>query len=348
MNIFRPVVFASVLAFMQLGASHVSAASYGIAVVVNGKAITTSEVREAIQAQEQLIRMQIKDQRMAEAKLAELRSSALYALIERQLVLSEFEKLGGSIKAQYVEDDVNNIIRQSFNGDREKFLYELAKTGMTIKKFREQREKMMVVSVLRARQVKDLPPPTPAQVESYYRKNGEKFRDKDYIKFSTITIPKYPVGDVNASPESQKKLAEEIRTKISGGADFAQMAKTYSQDSRADAGGDWGLQERATLSTQIADVAFALKPGGVSKVTEVDANYMIIYCEAKQPGNQEPLEKVRPQIEKVISAEMAREAVNRWLSGLAKKAVIQPENVRENFYKWLEKQDAPVEENGAQ
>lgn len=343
MNIIRPVVFASILMLVQLSVGSLSGASYGIAVVVNGKPITTSEVREAIQAQEQLIRMQIKDPRMAEAKLAELRSSALYALIERQLVLSEFEKLGGTIKAQYVEDDVNNIIRESFEGNREKFLYELAKTGMTIKKFREQREKMMVVSVLRARQVKDLPPPTPAQVENFYRKNAEKFRDKDYIKFSTITIPKYPVGDVNASAESQKKLAEEIRTKISGGADFASMAKTYSQDSRAEAGGDWGLQERATLSRAIADVAFGLKTGAISKVVEVDANYMIIFCEAKQPGNQEPLEKVRPQIEKVISAEMGRDAVNRWLSGLAAKAIVQPENVRVNFLKWLEKQEAPAE-----
>lgn len=338
MNIIRPVVFASFTLLAHFGAACSFGASYGLAVVVNGKVITTSEVREAVQAQEQLIRMTIKDERAAQAKLAELRESALFALIERQLVLSEFEKLGGTIKPQYVEDDINNIIRESFEGDREKFLYELAKTGMTIKKFREQREKMMVVSVLRARQVKDLPPPTPAQVEAFYRKNADKFRDKDYIKFSTITIPKYPVGDANATPESQKKLAEELRTKITNGADFAQTAKSYSQDSRAETGGDWGLQERATLSREIADVAFSLKTGGISKVTEVGPNYMIIYCEAKQPGNQESLEKVRPQIEKVISAEMGRDAVNRWLSGLAAKAIIQPEKVRGDFLQWLGKQ----------
>ena len=65
---------------------------------------------------------------------------------------------------------------------------------------------------------------------------------------------------------------------------------------------------------------------------------------AKEPGNQEPLDKVRPIIEKQISSEMGRDAVNRWLSGLAAKAVIQPESVRVNFLKWLEKQDAPAEQ----
>lgn len=339
MNSRLAVVLAT---FAALAGSNLRAESYGILATVNGKPIISSEVREAVQAQEQLIRMQIKDPNLAAARVAELKSSALYALIERQLVLSEFEKLGGTIKPQYVDDDINNIIRESFEGNREKFLYELAKSNMTIKKFRDQREKMMVVSVLRARQVKDLPPPTPAQVEAFYRKNAEKFQDKGYIKFSTITIPKYPVGDVNASPESQKKLAEEIRTKIANGADFAQMAKTYSQDSRAEQGGDWGLQDRDSLSEAIASVAFALKPGTVSKVVDVDVSYMIIYCESKQAGNQQPLDKVRPQIEKFISAEMGREAVNRWLSSLAAKAVIQPESVRQNFLRWLEKQEAPT------
>jgi peptidyl-prolyl cis-trans isomerase SurA len=344
MKISHVAAFSSALLLIGSGL-RAETQSYSIHARVNGKPIISSEVREAIQAQEQLIRMQIKDPRIAEARITELRASALYALIERQLVLSEFDKLGGTIKAQYVDDAINNIIRETFEGNREKFLYELARSGMTLKKFREQQEKMMIVSVLRRRQVDNLPPPTPNQVESFYRKNAEKFRDKDYIKFSTITIPKYPVGDVNASPESQKKLAQEIRTKISGGGDFAQMAKSYSQDSRAEQGGDWGLQERATLSKEIADVAFALKTGSVSNVVDVDANYMIIFCEAKQPGNQEPLEKVRPQIEKIISAEMGRDAVNRWLSGLAAKAIIQPENVRNTFMKWLEKQDAVREQD---
>jgi parvulin-like peptidyl-prolyl isomerase len=314
-------------------------ATYGIAVVVNGEVITKSEVRDAVAAQEQLIRMTIKDPNEQQAKLGELRESALYSLIERQLILSEFTKLGGSIRSEYVEDDVNSIIRENFEGNREKFLYELAKNGMTMKKFREQRQKMMIVSVLRSRQVKDLPPPTPAQVDAFYQKNADKFRDKDFIKFSTITIPKYPVGDSTATSESQKKLALEIRSKVSSGADFATMAKTYSQDSRAELGGDWGLQERKTLSPELADVAFALKAGSVSKVTELGSNYMIIYCEAKQPGNLEPLEKVRPMIERAIQSEMGKEAVTRWINSLAKKAIIQPDDVKTGFLEWIQKQN---------
>src|SRR5687767_8380882 len=135
MNLRRPLVLATAT-FLMGGLVLAETKTFSIPVRVNGQPIISSEVREAVQAQEQLIRAQIRDPKVAEAKLAELRDSALYALIERQLVLSEFQKLGGTIKPEYVEDDINNIIRESFDGDRDKFVYELQKTGMSMKKFR--------------------------------------------------------------------------------------------------------------------------------------------------------------------------------------------------------------------
>jgi len=335
--LFRQFLASSLLllSFFTAGCIFSQSTSYKVEVVINGKPILSSEVREAVNSQEQLLRMTERDPRELERKLGELRASSLYALIERQLVLSEFEKLGGTIKAQYIDDDVNSVIRENFDGDRQRFLQELAKSGMSLRKFRQQRQEMMIISVLRARQIRSLPPPTPAQVEKYYRENSHMFRDKDYIKFSTITIPKYPIGNSSATPEDQLKLAEDIRSKAVGGSDFATLARTYSQDSRASEGGDWGLQERSSLNKALADVAFVLKPGSVSKVIEIDANYMIIYCEAKQPGNLEPLEKIRPQIERVIKSEMGRDALNRWISSLANRASIQPESVRTGFLEWI-------------
>ncbi len=327
------------LSLMHLGSPlSIGETVNGIAAVVNGKVITRSEVREAVEAQEQMIRMTIRDTAEAQSRLAELHDKSLDALIERELVLSEFEKMGGAIKAEYVEDEINNIVRQNFGGDRDKFIVELTKSGMTLKRFRDLQEKMIIVQVMKQRQIKELTPPTPAEVDAFYSKNAEKFRDKDYIKMSTITIPKYPAGDSAASPESQKKIIEELRTKITGGAEFAQMARTYSQDSRASSGGLWTGEagsadfiERSTMDKSIAEVAFALKTGGISKVLDIGPSYMLILCEAKRPGTSTPLDKVRPDIEKFIKSERGRGALNGWLASLARKSTIQPDNVRDTF-----------------
>lgn len=332
----KAILCASLMLVSWVSSSPIFAQnSNGIAAVVNGKVVTRSEVRDAVQSQEQMIRMTVRDPREQDKMLSELRESALYALIERELILSEFEKLGGSIRPEYVDDDVNGIVRDSFNGDREKFLQELGKSGMTLKKFREQREKMMIVSVLRSRQTRDLPPPTPVEVESYYKKNSSQFRDTSFVRFSTITLPKYPFGENAATPQSQERLINEIRAKVEKGADFKALAKTHSQDSRADQGGDWGFQDRKALNASLAEIVFSLKQGSVSRVIEIGGNYMLIYCEAIKLGALEPLANVRGTIEKSVQAERNREAVSRWLSGLAKNAVVQPGSVKSNFLQWV-------------
>ena len=295
----------------------------GIAAVVNGKVITKSEVRDAVQAQEQMLRLKYReDIEGYQKEVATLQATALDSLIDRELILAEFQKLGGVIKPQYIDDDINGIIRESFKGDRDAFVTELAKTGMTMKKFRELREKMIMVQVMRGRHGGNQPPPTPREVDEYYHKNLEKYRDKDMIKISTITIPKF-TGDASATPESQKKLAQEIRSKIIAGADFATLAKTYSQDSRAEDGGEWEWMERKNMKKSLADAAFEVKNGGVSPVIEEDAAFIVIYCDAKKLGDAIPLDKVRPDIEKIINQEKSRKGLEEWLEGLRKKAVIK-------------------------
>jgi hypothetical protein len=68
MNIPRLLVAASALVLG--GSICAETKSFSIPVRVNGQPIISSEVREAVQAQEQLIRAQIKDPKVAEQKLA--------------------------------------------------------------------------------------------------------------------------------------------------------------------------------------------------------------------------------------------------------------------------------------
>jgi len=340
MNKSFTVPFATLMLAFTLPAGFVQAqSSNGVAAVVNGKVITRSEVRDVVKEQRTMIMMSVKDAGEQTRMLGELESQALYALIERELILSEFNKMGGQMKPAYVDDAINNLVRERFDGDREKFLVELAKSGMTIKKFREIQEKQMIVGYMRQRHMKDLGPPTPTQVDSYYKKHDDQFRDKDFIKMSTITVPKYPVGDASASPEAQKKLIDEIRGKITGGANFSQLAKTYSQDSRAEAGGDWDWVERSVLDKSIAEAAFSLKVGGVSKVLDVGPSYMIIYCEAKKPGTLKKLDDVRSDIEKRIQSETGRAALGGWMRNLSNKSMIQPDSVQKGFLEYVTKPD---------
>lgn len=293
--------------------------SNGIAAVVNGQVITKSEVRDAVNAQEQMLRFQLQsDPAALQRELANLRATALDSLIDRELVLAEFKRLGATIKSQWVDDDVNSIIRESFKGDRDAFVKELAQNGMTLKKFREMREKMMIVSAMRGKQASNDVPATPKEIEEYYQKNIDKWRSGGMIKISRIVIPKYS-GEAGTSPEGQRKIAEELRRKILSGSDFAATAKAYSPDSLYE--DDWVARDQ--MKPTIASAAFALKQGGISPVIDEEGYYIIIACEAVKHGEAKPLSEVRSSIQREIQADRSKGTLDKWMNDLRKRAVIK-------------------------
>ena len=298
--------------------------SNGPAAAVQGKVITKSEVRDTVRAQEQILMAMYgaTDPERMKKEIAETRANALDALIDRELILIEFAKVGGVIKPQYVDDQINNIVREAFKGDRDALVTELAKGGMSLKKFHEMQEKNIVASVMKAKKAGDMPPATPKEVEEYYGKNVDKWRVGDQVKISTISVPKF-TGEAGSSPEKQRKLAEEIRAKVVGGADFAATARTYSQDSRAEFGGAWDWMPRTELDPMIANTAMGLKTGGISQVLDKETNYIIVACDAKKLGAAPPMDKVRGDIQKMIEQEKSKKAVDEWMEQLRKKAVIR-------------------------
>jgi hypothetical protein len=78
---------------------------------------------------------------------------------DRALILAEFAKLGGSIKEAYVDDDIDNVIRQNFGNDRAAFERDLAQKGQSLDQFRNLRREMMIISVLKARATKGITDP---------------------------------------------------------------------------------------------------------------------------------------------------------------------------------------------
>jgi peptidyl-prolyl cis-trans isomerase SurA len=118
-------------------------------------------------------------------------------------------------------------------------------------------------------------------------------------------------------------MADEIREKVKGGADFATMAKTYSMDGTAESGGDWGFVDRKTLNQQLTDVAFNLSPGQISQVVQIGDSFYILYCESKKTSSFVPLTEVRDGIEKKLEQAQRQKATRKWIDSLREKAYIK-------------------------
>ena len=144
---------------------------------------------------------------------------------------------------------------------------------------------------------------SPQDVRRYYDQNGEQFSTPEQIKASHVLIKTEGKDEAEA-----RKTAEEVLAKAKGGADFAALAKQYSEDeSNKATGGDLGFFGRGAMVKEFEDVAFALEPGQISDVVKTQFGYHVIKLVEKKAGETRAFEQVRAQIEDQLKWERAQQ-----------------------------------------
>ena len=295
----------------------------GLAAVVNGKVITRSDVENELIAQRHsLVREYQDNPALLQQKISQLRKEALEALIDRELILDDFEELGGAIKPEFVENQVNEIILNRYDNNREAFIKDLSRAGLSLKAFRKLQEKKLIAQFMRGKHSNKIDPPTYQEIEAYYSNNMADFREDDLIKLRTLTIAKF-TGNAKVSVEDQKKLAEDLYEQLTAGANFASLAKTHSTDGAAASGGDRGWLNPSDISKEIAAAASKVKSGDISEIIETPRAFTILWIEARKKGRQSPLSEVRETIESRVKAAKGIELEQKWLGRLRRNAVIK-------------------------
>jgi peptidyl-prolyl cis-trans isomerase SurA len=291
----------------------------GIAAIVNGDIITYSQVRGLSTPRERLLRTQYHGEEL-DKQIQAARSAALGDLIDRQLIVQSFHKEKFELPEHFVDERVNDIIRDDFGGDRNTFIKTLQAQNYSLTEFKKLEMEKIIVAAMRSKNVKPVTTISPTKVMEYYKQHKAEFTAKEQVKVRLIMIP---TRAAEGNTAAQKAIAEEILGKLADGAPFDRMAQMYSEDATRDAGGDWGWIERKTLAPPLEKVAFNLPPGRVSHVIELAPNFYILKVEEKRGGDTPSFAKLRPEIEKKLMQEESQRQQETWLAGLRQKAYIQ-------------------------
>jgi len=291
----------------------------GIAAIVNGDIITYSQVRGLSAPRQRLLRTQYHGEEL-DKQIQAARSAALQDLIDRQLIVQSFHKEKFELPEHFVEERINDIIREDFGGDRNTFIKTLQAQNYSLTEFKKMEMDKIIVSAMRSKNVKPVTTVSPTKVIEYYKQHRAEFTAKEQVKLRLIMIP---TRAAEGNTTAQKAIAEEILGKLADGAPFDRMAQMYSEDASRDSGGDWGWVERKTLAPPLEKVAFNLPPGRVSHVIELAPNFYIMKVEEKRGGDTPSFAKLRPEIEKKLMQEESQRQQEIWLAGLRQKAYIQ-------------------------
>jgi peptidyl-prolyl cis-trans isomerase D len=155
---------------------------------------------------------------------------------------------------------------------------------------------------------------TPTEVQSYYNGNITQYQTPEQVRASHILL-----NTVGKDEAEVRKQAEGILQQVKAGADFAELAKKFSEDEGSKAnGGDLDYFSRGRMVPEFEAAAFALEPGQVSDLVKSQYGFHIIKVVDKKAAVTRPLDEVRPQIEEQLKRQRADEQIGARATELAK------------------------------
>ncbi|BCS51723.1 hypothetical protein GSbR_15100 [Geobacter sp. SVR] len=294
-----------------------------IVAVVNDEIITRNEVmREAQPA----IREAEKKSALDDAGRSTIRHNALNALIEKKLVEQKIKELNIKVTDEDIRLSIDDVKKQ--NGlTQEALVTALAGQGLSFEQYRsqlqEQIEKLKLVSM----EVRSKIHVSETEMREYYEANHAKYSEEETFRARHIffrTSEKLPAEDIKSTMATALMVLAEAKS----GKDFAELAKTYSQDPAAKKdGGDLGRFKKGDMQPELEQAIMALKPGGVSELVHTSAGLHIIKLEERDNGKLKPFESVRADIEETLYRNKSEERFSQWAKDLRAKASVEIKNL---------------------
>jgi parvulin-like peptidyl-prolyl isomerase len=190
-----------------------------------------------------------------------------------------------------------------------------------------------------------------ADLQKYYAEH-----QAEYVRPRKVRVHAVVLNAPASGPERAKKLAlakkalQKVRTEEKKNPlVFAQVVAEYSEDpvSKATAG-DLQFRSQEELekgySKQLADAAFALKPGETSNVVETPTALYLLRFTGEQPEVNRSFDQVKIQIANKLSRERKTKEFDEWMKGLKDQAKI---SVDEKALEAVEIAAAPMPPAGA-
>jgi peptidyl-prolyl cis-trans isomerase D len=153
------------------------------------------------------------------------------------------------------------------------------------------------------------------EVERYYNDNIELFSTPEQVRASHILLKTEGKDEA-----AVKAAAEKVLQEAKGGADFAALAKKYSEDeSNAKLGGDLDYFARGRMVPEFDEAAFGAQPGLLPELVKTSYGFHILKVVDKKAGSVRTFDEVKAQIREQIVGERAQRLADARAEEVAKE-----------------------------
>ena len=274
-------------------------------------------------------------------KLDQLREGIVSELIDRALIAQEAERRGLAIAPDKLAAAEQRAIQQ-FGGDQKYDEY-LKVFRLSRTEYRDVVKWELYGELMRNELSTDLSV-SEKEISDYYEahKTEPNFQQPERVTASHILIAAR-TNLIEQQLKQEKNLsgqalqaavreemalrrgrAADLRRKAASGADFAKLAREFSEDpGTREAGGNLGAFTRDAHSKAFDDAAFKLKPGAVSDVVQTEYGFHVIKVFGHEAARVRTVNEMTPDIRARLLSKRQAEKLTAWLKNARAKSAVR-------------------------
>ena len=287
-----------------------------IVVRVNDQIISRSDVERAAQ----LLEQEAAQTNVPKTELAQRQKDMLRDMIDQQLLLSRAKELGLNADAEVIRrlDDIRKQNKMESLDDLEKAA---RAQGVSFEDFKaQQRNQILQQQVVRDEVGRKLQM-TQAEEQKFYDEHKDEFQQPEQVRLSEILVP-LPETATPAEIARAEAKANDVKSQVMKGSDFAELAKKYSGGPSAAQGGDLGEFKRGALAKILEDQTFSLQPGESTQPVRTRQGYVILKVTGHDQAGPAPLKNVEPQIQEAMYMQQMQPKLREYLSKLRTESYV--------------------------
>ena len=170
---------------------------------------------------------------------------------------------------------------------------------------------------------------TNEEIQKYYDEHKADFSQAERVRLSEILVandPKAPKDSTaDATPEqvaAAQAKANDIYSRLKGGAHFEEIARSESNGTTAAEGGDLGYFKRHELAKELEGKTFALESGQYTQPIRTRQGFIILRVSDHIEAGTSSMDRVREQIQDLIYTQRVQPALRQYLTKLREEAYI--------------------------
>jgi len=282
---------------------------------VNGSVITKVDFDREMERIERQVSGGGKN--LDDSQRMKIKADVLENLIDAELLYQESQKAGIEVEDAAVDEHLEKI-KKRFPSETE-FSNALLEMNLSETDIRSDFRRGKAIEQLIDGHVTQKINVTDEDAKEYYDNNLDLFKQPEQVRASHILIKADSDATESENEQSSKEI-EAIQQKLQEGADFAALAREFSQGPSGANGGDLGYFSRGQMIKPFEEAAFSLKPGEVSDIVKTRFGYHLIKVVDRKAESTTPYDDVVDKLKEYLKQKRIQEEVLLYIDKLKSKA----------------------------